>query len=97
MTKIPIFKITGDFSENACFINPNKTSEIMKYKKFAVFTNSLGHKDHIRIKILEFYTQNRAWYIIYDETMQSRSLLEGKTTELKQFMKSIICNPKNCK
>ena len=28
--------------------------------------------------------------------MQSRSLLEGKTTELKQFLKSIIFNPQNC-
>ena len=25
MTKRPIFKITGDFSENDCFENPNKT------------------------------------------------------------------------
>ena len=27
--------------------------------------------------------------------MQSRSLLEGETTELKQFLKSIILTPKN--
>ena len=46
------------------------------------------------MKILEFYTQNRARYPIYDETMQSMSLLEGKTTELKQFLKSIILSPK---
>ena len=48
------------------------------------------------MKILEFYTQNRAQYPIYDETMQSRSLLEGKSTELKQFLESIIFNPQNC-
>ena len=48
----------------------------------------------LKIKILEFYTQNRARYPIYDETMQSRSLLEGKTIELKQFLKSIILTPK---
>ena len=70
----------------------------------------LGHKDHIQIEILlnnslndivglkitilEFYTQNRAQYPIYDETMQSMSLFEGKTTEFKQFFKSIILTPK---
>ena len=113
MTKRPIFKITGDFSENACFENHNKTSEFMKFRRFAVFSNLLGHKDHIQIeillnnsfnkmfvlknKILKFYTQNRAWYPIYDKTMQPWPLLEGKTTELKQFLKSIIFNPKNCK
>ena len=48
----------------------------------------------LKVKILEFYTQNRARYPIYDETMQSRSLLECKTTELKQFFKSIILTPK---
>ena len=49
----------------------------------------------LKIKILLFHSQNRAQYPIYDETMQSRSLLEGKTNELKQFLKSIIFNPKN--
>ena len=49
------------------------------------------------MKNLEFYPLNRARYQIYDETMQSRSLLEGKTTELKQFLKSIIFNPQKCK
>ena len=113
MTKRRIFNITGDFSENACFENHNKTSEFMKFNRIAVFSNSLGHKYHIQIeiwlnnslneifglniKILEFYTQNGARYPIYDETMQSRSLLEGETTEIKQFSKSIIFNPKNCK
>ena len=37
MTKRPIFKITGDFSENACFENPYKTSEFMRFTRFAVF------------------------------------------------------------
>ena len=37
MTKGPIFEITSDFSENACFENPNKTSEFMKFRRFAVF------------------------------------------------------------
>ena len=37
MTNRPIFKITGDFSENACFENPNKTSEFMKFRRFDVF------------------------------------------------------------
>ena len=44
--------------------------------------------------ISKFYTQNRAQYPIYDETVQSRSLLEGKSTELKQFFKAVILNPK---
>ena len=48
--------------------------------------NSLNEIFGLKIKILEFYTQNRAQFPIYDETMQSRSLLEGKTTELKQFL-----------
>ena len=39
------------------------------------------------MKNLEFYSQNKAQYPIYDETMQSMSLLEGKTTEFKQFLK----------
>ena len=47
----------------------------------------------LKIKILEFNSLNRARYPIYDETMQSRSLLEGKTSELKQFWKSVIFNP----
>ena len=37
MTKRPIFKITGDFSENACFENPNKTSEFMKFRDLLIF------------------------------------------------------------
>ena len=37
---------------------------------------------------------NRSQYPINDETMQSRSLLEGKTSELKQFLKLIILTPK---
>ena len=45
--------------------------------------------------MLEFYCLNAARYLINDETMQSRSLLEGKTTKLKQFLKSIILTPKN--
>ena len=43
--------------------------------------NSSNETFGLKIKILEFYTQNRARYPIYNETMQSRSLLEGKTTE----------------
>ena len=34
------------------------------------------------MKILDFYSLNRAQYPIYDETLQSRSLLEGKNIEL---------------
>ena len=30
-------KITGVFPENACFENPNKTFEFMKFRRFAVF------------------------------------------------------------
>ena len=69
----------------------------MTFKSKFDFNNSLNEIFGLKIKILEFYSQNRARYPIYDETMQSMSLLEGKTTELKQFLKSIIFNPKNCK
>ena len=48
----------------------------------------------LKIKILQFYSQNRARYPIYDETMQSRYLFEDKTSEFKQFLKSIILTPK---
>ena len=56
--------------------------------------NTLNKIFLVKIKIFEFYTLNRAWYPIYDETMQSRSLLEGKTTEIKQCLKLIILTTK---
>lgn len=80
----------------------------MKFRSFAVFLICLVTKitfqskfDEIytlyeivglKIKILGFYSLNREGYQVNDEMMQSRSLLEGQSTEYTQYLKSIILN-----
>ena len=59
-----------------------------------VVPNVLSPRDLVSRPDMDETVPHTEQYPIYDETMQSRSLLEGKTTKLKQFLKSIILTPR---
>ena len=49
----PTFKITGDFSENTCFENRRYTSDLMKFRRFAVFLMRLVTKIIFKSKLIK--------------------------------------------